>query len=139
VLCVSVQSPFAHCLHVCSQNRTRFKLEAAEKEAESAASKLGLAQKQLQEANIKHSLTKEELKVARNNLQHVKQQCQHELRKKERENEKLKDRVNKASNDRTQQTKRLVLRCLNALPKMQTSSSLHDQDVGIRNFWSSSR
>ena len=56
---------------------------------------------------------------------------QHELRKRERENEKLKDRVNKASNDRTQQGKRSVLRCLNALPKAHSSAVLHDQDVSF--------
>ncbi|KAI9014167.1 Afadin and alpha-actinin-binding-domain-containing protein [Hyaloraphidium curvatum] len=112
-----------------THNRTKSKLESLEREVESLGSKLSLAQKQLQESNIKHSLTREELKVARNNLQHVKQQCQHELRKKERENEKLKDRINKASNDRTAGgVKRPAIRCLNALPKASSSATLHEQD-----------
>ncbi|KAJ1557940.1 hypothetical protein HK096_004477, partial [Nowakowskiella sp. JEL0078] len=71
------------------------KFEMQERELSALSSKLEQSTRQIKELTLQLSNTKEELKITKSTLSHSKAQYQHELRKKQRDLDKCKERVQK--------------------------------------------
>ncbi|TPX30729.1 hypothetical protein SmJEL517_g05777 [Synchytrium microbalum] len=72
--------------------KTKAKVEAAERDNDFLSMKIEATEKSLKDVNTTLSSTKEELRVTKFTLQQAKAQFLHEVRKKERDQEKWKER-----------------------------------------------
>jgi len=89
-----------HSAYFC-QDKTKSKLEQARRDVEAANARLNVAQKEKSDHSKVTSALKEELKQTKGSLAQTKSQCLVELRKKDKEIEKIKDRLAKASGSAT--------------------------------------
>ncbi|KAJ1921628.1 hypothetical protein IWQ60_006720 [Tieghemiomyces parasiticus] len=74
-------------------NKLRGELETSDRNLDTTKSKLSVSETVLKDVNEKHRNTKEELKTAKNSLQYSRSQYAHELRKREQDNIKLKEKM----------------------------------------------
>ncbi|KAL1923021.1 uncharacterized protein VTP21DRAFT_9397 [Calcarisporiella thermophila] len=88
-----------------NHNGLKVKLEQAEREAAMLRARLENAEKAHKAEVEKHKVTKQELLAAKSNLQFAKTQFAHELRKRELNFNKLKDRVQKLTNEKYKASK----------------------------------
>ncbi|KAF9974147.1 hypothetical protein BGZ73_002485 [Actinomortierella ambigua] len=82
------------------QTNTKALLEKSEREVDILNGRLSMLEDELRTEVEKHKNTREELKACKGNLQYTKSQFVHESRKKEQEINGLRDKVQKAMNDR---------------------------------------
>ncbi|RKO84048.1 Afadin and alpha-actinin-binding-domain-containing protein, partial [Blyttiomyces helicus] len=97
-----------------STAKLKGRLATTERDLALVKNQLDAANIEVKEALERHATTKEELKACKSNLAHNKTQYQHEIRKRERDHEKLKERMLKTATDRS--GKMGTIRCLNPLP-----------------------
>ncbi|RKP38442.1 Afadin and alpha-actinin-binding-domain-containing protein [Dimargaris cristalligena] len=97
-------------------SKLRTELETAERNSDTSKSKLSISETMLKEVNEKHRSTKEELKSAKNNLQYSRSQYAHEVRKREQENLKVKDKMQRMVADKYK-TGKIGMQLLNPIVK----------------------
>ncbi|KAI9205485.1 Afadin and alpha-actinin-binding-domain-containing protein [Polychytrium aggregatum] len=102
--------------------RLTSRLETAEREIDQLNNKISLNTQTLKETSAKLQATKEELKVTKTNYQHARSQYMHEIKKREREGDKIRDRIQKALSDKTI-VQKVGMKLLNPLPKTVAESS----------------
>ncbi|RUS20402.1 Afadin and alpha-actinin-binding-domain-containing protein [Endogone sp. FLAS-F59071] len=100
-------------------------LEQSERNVDTLKAKLNTCEENLKAETSRHKDTHEELQKAKQNLQHIKTQYAHELRKREQEYGKLKDRMQKVLNDKYKGSK-ISLTLVNPAPKSSTLPSKSD-------------
>ena len=84
-------------------------------------------QERLKQTQSKFNATKDELKTAKSNYALIKSQYQHEIRKKSRDLDKLKERLNKMVQDSSVKVK-MGMTLLNPLPKSVSVSALDKKE-----------
>ncbi|KAK9728216.1 hypothetical protein K7432_001218 [Basidiobolus ranarum] len=108
--------------------KEKSRLEASEREIASTKAKLSVSEKNTKEQIEKSRKLNEELVKMKSNLQLIKTQYAHEIRKKDTENIKLKDRIQKGSVDKA--SKKPQIKLLNPIAPVKsirrTASSISD-------------
>ncbi|ORX81811.1 hypothetical protein K493DRAFT_93478 [Basidiobolus meristosporus CBS 931.73] len=109
--------------------KERSRLEASEREVANFKAKLSVSEKNIREQVEKSRKLNEELTKMKSNLQLIKTQYAHEIRKKDTENIKLKDRIQKGTSvDKS--SKKPQIRLLNPIAPVKsirrTGSSISD-------------
>ncbi|KAJ3299846.1 hypothetical protein HK104_006583 [Borealophlyctis nickersoniae] len=114
--------------------KLKSRLEHSEREVDLLNNKLETAQKSLRDTTEKHKLAREELKTTQLNLNQSKAQYQmpgtdshnmadgslsikHELRKRERDFDRLKERLQRLMTEKQPDKKAATIKWVNALPK----------------------
>ncbi|KAL7746472.1 hypothetical protein RI367_008122, partial [Sorochytrium milnesiophthora] len=80
--------------------RLKQQLELSEREKRSALSKQRQVEVAVKEVTDKHKFTADELKAVKSSLLQVRTQCQHDLRRKDHELSRIKEKMSKVANDR---------------------------------------
>ncbi|TPX67890.1 hypothetical protein SpCBS45565_g03517 [Spizellomyces sp. 'palustris'] len=101
--------------------RMKARLEQCDREIATLNNKLDAAQKSLKKEVEKYHAAKEELKTTKANLQYSKTQYNHDLRKREREHHRLKDRMQRIVTEKSAAQK-IGLKLANPLPKAKTTT-----------------
>ncbi|KAG0237103.1 hypothetical protein BGW41_000271 [Actinomortierella wolfii] len=89
-----------HDITVNNLTTTKARLEKSEREVDILTGRISMLEDELRSEVEKHKNTREELRACKGNLQYTKSQFVHESRKKEQEINGLRDKVQKAINDR---------------------------------------
>ncbi|KAI9136769.1 Afadin and alpha-actinin-binding-domain-containing protein [Paraphysoderma sedebokerense] len=90
---------------VNNMTKVKVKLENTLRERDSLQTKLSASQTTLKKQVDKMRFQTEELKLVKNNLIFTKTQCQHEIRKRERDNLKIKEKLHRLVNDKFKESK----------------------------------
>ncbi|KND04005.1 uncharacterized protein SPPG_01453 [Spizellomyces punctatus DAOM BR117] len=101
--------------------RMKARLEQCDREIATLNNKLDAAQNSLKKEVEKHHAAKEELKTTKANLQYSKTQYNHDLRKREREHHRLKDRMQRIVTEKSAAQK-VAIKLANPLPKPKTNA-----------------
>ncbi|KAJ3337903.1 hypothetical protein HDU93_000348 [Gonapodya sp. JEL0774] len=104
---------YDHDQTVSALNKTKTKLETSEREVDSLNSRLTVTLKSLNAANSQLNLLRDEVKQARAAAQQVRAQCQHELKRELKEQDRLREKLNKIVADK--QAKKGSMTCINAI------------------------
>ncbi|CAG8594340.1 4429_t:CDS:10, partial [Paraglomus occultum] len=106
---------------------TKQRAETSEREVDCLKTKLKWAEDKLREEVEKHRATRDDLSKTKSNLQYTKTLCTHEVRKREIEYERFKERMQRVLNDRYRSAK-IGLKILNPAPKPAKSISNNDRN-----------
>ncbi|CAG8488205.1 11784_t:CDS:10 [Paraglomus brasilianum] len=101
---------------------TKQRAETSEREVDCLKTKLKWADDKLRDEVEKHRATRDDLSKTKSNLQYTKTLCTHEVRKREIEYERFKERMQRVLNDRYRSAK-IGLKILNPAPKPTKSIS----------------
>ncbi|KAI8911933.1 Afadin and alpha-actinin-binding-domain-containing protein [Powellomyces hirtus] len=102
--------------------RQKARLEQCDRDFSTLQNKFDTAQKALKKETEKLVATREELKTTKSNLQYSKTQYNHDLRKKERDFHRLKERLQRTVTEK-EKTAKTAITLINPLPKAAASSS----------------
>ncbi|KXS09208.1 hypothetical protein M427DRAFT_75838 [Gonapodya prolifera JEL478] len=104
---------YDHDQTLSALNKTRSKLETSEREVDSVNARLSMTAKSLNTSNSQLSLLRDEVKQARGAAQQIRAQCQHELKRELKEQDRLRERLNKVVAEK--QLKKGQMTCINGL------------------------
>ncbi|KAJ1968645.1 hypothetical protein IWQ62_001120 [Dispira parvispora] len=113
-----------------NMSKLRGELEASDRMVDITKGKVTMTEATLRDVNEKHRNTKEELKNAKNNLLYSRSQFAHDIRKREQESVKLKDKMQRMAADKYKASK-VGIQLLNPLVKDKTLMG-HDRPVKDR-------